>query len=119
MYKKISIIFFSICLIFLVFSMPVFAEPPGGSELKSITNWQQDNVYLVNAGNKVLGLVYTVASIASVGVLMVIGIRYMISSPEDKASIKSRAIPYVVGAIMVFAAVNIMRLVANMAEWIQ
>ena len=119
MYKKISIIFFSICVIFLIFSIPVFADPPGASEFADLNNWQVHNSHLVNAGNKVIGLVYYVCSIASIGVLMVVGIKYMLSSPDDRASIKSRAIPYVVGAIMVFSAVNIMRLVATMAEWIK
>ena len=91
------------------------ADPPGASELSNLNNWGTENSHLLNAGNKVIGIVYVVASIASVGILMVVGIKYMMSSPEDRASIKSRAIPYVVGAIMVFAAVNIIRMIYTFA----
>ena len=71
------------------------------------------NSQLRNAGNRIIGLVQVVGSIMAVGTLMLVGIKYVISSPDDRANIKSRAIPYVIGAIIIFAAVNIAGIIAT------
>ena len=61
--------------------------------------------------NDVIGLIAGVVQVAgtiiSVAVLMVIGIRYMISSAEEKAEYKERLFPYFVGAVILFAASNL------------
>ena len=46
---------------------------------------------------------------------MVIGIKYMMGSAEEKAEYKKTMIPYLVGAIILFAAVNIAGVVVNLA----
>lgn len=87
--------------------------------MSQINNWQSGNGKLVTAGNQIIGIVAVVGNIASVGILMYIGIRYMISSPDDRANLKTRALPYLIGAILTFAAVNVINLVANMATWLR
>lgn len=58
-------------------------------------------------GNNILGMIRLVGTIIAVGVLMVLGIKYMMGSAEEKASYKKTMIPYLVGAILIFAASNI------------
>ena len=58
-----------------------------------------------------LGTVQVVGSIISVIALIIIGIRYMISSVEEKANLKGVLIYYIIGAVLVFATSNILSIV--------
>lgn len=64
-----------------------------------------DNVETM--GNSILGIIQAIGTYISVGILMTIGIRYMMGSVEERASYKKSMIPYLIGAILLFAAVNI------------
>jgi len=55
-------------------------------------------------GNKVIGVIQVVGILLSVGVLMVLGIKYMMGSAEEKAEYKKTFVPYLIGAIILFAA---------------
>ena len=115
-YKVFSIIM----ILFLIFiiTTPVFADdPPGYSQMQQITD-VGGTTKLVSAGNKILGVVYAVGVVMSIGIISVIGIKYMMASPSDKADIKSRAMPFVIGAIIMFGAVNILKIVATIGDWI-
>ena len=68
---------------------------------------------IVVKGNRIIGAVRSVGSIVSVVSLIVLGIKYMIGSVEEKAEYKKTMIPYVVGAIMVFAISNILSVLYN------
>ena len=49
-------------------------------------------------------IVSTIGSSVSVIVLVVLGIKYMMGSAEEKAEYKRTLLPYVIGAGLVFAA---------------
>lgn len=66
-----------------------------------------ESANLVKAGNKVLGVVKIIGIFASVAILMVVGIRYMMGSAEEKAQYKKVMIPYIIGAVLLFAASTI------------
>lgn len=55
----------------------------------------------------ILGGVQGVGSIVSVLALVIIGIRYMLGSVEERAEYKKTMLPYLVGAILVFLSSNI------------
>ena len=54
-------------------------------------------------GNQIVGGLKVIGVIASVVVLVFLGIKYMIGSAEQKAEYKKTFIPYLVGAALVFA----------------
>ena len=58
-------------------------------------------------GNSILGIIRLVGTFISVGGLMIMGIRYMTGSVEERASYKKSMIPYIVGMGLLFGAVNI------------
>ncbi len=58
-------------------------------------------------------MVQAIGSIVSVLVLVILGIKYMMGSAEEKADYKKTLIPYLVGAVLVFAASNIAGLFYN------
>ena len=88
-----------------VFALPVDVEP----------NTDED-YGVTELGNTILGIIQVVGTIAAVGILMVLGIKYMMGSTEEKAEYKKTMLPYIIGAVLLFAAVNIAGVVASMAS---
>lgn len=66
-------------------------------------------------GNSVLGIIRVVGTIVAVGILMVLGIKYMMGSAEEKAAYKKTMMPYIVGAVLIFAASNLAQYVYDFA----
>ena len=64
-------------------------------------------------GGKIVGAIQGIGSVVAVGILVVLGIKYMMGSAEEKAEYKKTMIPYLVGAVLVFAASNIAGAVYN------
>ena len=60
------------------------------------------------ATERILGIIQAIGSIISVIALTIIGIRYMISSVEERADMKGVLVYYVIGAVLVFATSNIL-----------
>lgn len=71
---------------------------------KLVTNMGTDTETI---GNTVLGFIQVIGTFATIGVLMVLGIKYMVGSTEERASYKRSMLPYVVGCVLIFATVNI------------
>ena len=67
-------------------------------------------------GGKIIGIVQTAGTIFSVVVLVVLGIKYMMGSAEEKAEYKKTMVPYIIGAVIVLLAVNIVGWVAGAAD---
>lgn len=64
----------------------------------------------------ILGRIQVVGSVISVVALLIIGLRYMFSSLEEKANMKGVLIYYIVGCILVFATSNILGIVYEIFE---
>lgn len=71
---------------------------------------------LDNKTGKILNVVQIVGTSVSLVALLVLGMRYMLSSPNEKASIKEKLIPYVIGTIIFFAASNLVAIVIKFAQ---
>lgn len=67
-----------------------------------------DSQKLLSKANKVLGQIQVIGSIVSVITLAIMGIKYMVGSVEEKAEYKKTMLPYVIGAILVFATSNLL-----------
>lgn len=59
---------------------------------------------LMQLGGNVMGILRTTGIVISVLILIVIGIKYMMGSAEEKAEYKKVMIPYLVGAALIFGA---------------
>lgn len=66
-------------------------------------------------GKRIIGMVQAIGSIVSVLILVVLGIKYMMGSAEEKAEYKKTMIPYLIGAILIFAASNIASMIYSFA----
>ena len=65
---------------------------------------------------KIIGVLQWVGIIAGVGILAVFGIKYMMGSVEEKAEYKKSLVPLLVGAVLVFGAAAIARIIIGLAE---
>ena len=68
---------------------------------------------LTDIGNTIIGVIQLVGSIVSVIVLIVIGIQYVLGSVEEKAQYKEKMMPYIIGAILLFAITNILGVLSD------
>ena len=69
-----------------------------------LTGTQVSNSDLSGLGNSIITILTTVGSVLSVVVLIILGLKYMIGTVEEKAGYKKTMLPYVIGAALVFAA---------------
>lgn len=64
-------------------------------------------------GGKIAGVLQAVGIVTSVVIVIVLGIKYMLGSAEEKAEYKKVFIPYILGAGLIFAATTIANIVVN------
>ncbi len=62
-------------------------------------------------GNAILGIVQYIGLGVAVIATLVLGMRYMYSSPDEKAEIKKKLIPFIIGGFMVFGAIQLVKIV--------
>ena len=70
---------------------------------------------LDNKTGKILSIVQIAGTAISLVALIILGMKYMLSSPDDKATIKEKIVPYVIGVIIFFAASNLVTIVLKFA----
>lgn len=114
---KKKVINFAIILVFIVAMIPsiVFAGDINTSDFSGIYN-ANGTSKVTTAGGKILGVVQVIGISCGVIFLIILGIKYMTSSTNDKATIKERLIPYLIGAIIMFGGTGILTIVANFAR---
>lgn len=110
MQKSIKILIL-LCVVMLLFSTNIYAF-----SIIDFPGTAANNTDLDNAGNKIITVISTIGSIVSVVVLVVIGIKYMLGSVEEKAEYKRTLMPYAIGAGLVFAASTIAGIIYNMVK---
>ena len=110
MKKTVKIVFIMMMVISMltVVSNAAQQQATSGVNPSDFTgNIDYDTNSIGNLGNNIIQIVSTIGSIASVIVLVVLGIKYMMGSAEEKAEYKKTLLPYIIGAALVFAASSI------------
>lgn len=79
------------------------------------SEFTEDDEALTMAG-KMIGGFQAVGNIVSILALVLIGIKYMLGSIEEKAEYKQTMIYYIIGAILIFAISNISYIIYNFAK---
>lgn len=81
------------------------------------TNQGDSNV--TGVAENIVGTAITVIRIVGTGMAIImltyVAIKYMTAAPSEKADFKKSATAFVVGAIVLFAATNILAVIANFA----
>ena len=115
--KKTNKIIVALCIILTILAIGVmsFATELKPTDLTGSNIGDASNS-IKNLGNNIIGVVRTVGVVISVVILLVLGIKYMMGSAEEKADYKKSMIPYVVGAILIFASTTIVGIVYDLAN---
>ncbi len=115
MVKKIFCIFLLITI--LLIPMTTYAEgltdkaAEGANKFIQKSNGTEFNIKEFSDG--LYNLLLAIGVLAAVIVGSVLGIKFMVSSVEDKANIKNVLIVYVVGCVVIFGAFTIWKIVTN------
>lgn len=70
---------------------------------------------LKDKGNKIVGIIRTAGSIISVVVLIMLGIKYMLGTVEERAEYKKSMLPYFIGSAFVFGITTILGIIIEIA----
>lgn len=113
--KKTNKLIVVLCIILTILTLctSVFAEPLTPDKLMG---GEVEIGGLQDIGQKIVATVQTIGVVVAVVILLVLGIKYMMGSAEEKADYKKSMIPYIVGAILIFASTTIVNIVYNMAK---
>lgn len=105
-----------IVLIIIFFVGSVFNEVHAlGNLNKYKPTIKTDDLTVRNMANKIIGGFKAVGTIISVIALIIIGLKYMFSSVEERAANKESLIIYFIGAVLVFGISNITQVIYNWA----
>ena len=74
------------------------------------------NAKVVEVGSKIVPIVRTIGIVAAIVILMIVGIKYMMGSAEEKAEYKKTMPAYVIGAVLVFAASTVLTWIYDMTS---
>ena len=70
---------------------------------------------LTKVGNNIVTIIQVVGIVIGVIVLLIIGIKYMMGSASEKAEYKKTMIPYIVGAVLIFAGTSLVRVIYSLS----
>ena len=97
--KKI-IIFFTVSLIIISF----FLYKVNAFSFEDLSGTTYSGSDAKDLGNKIITTISTIGSIVSVTVLVIIGVKYMFGSIEERVEYKKSLLPYLIGSMVVFGA---------------
>lgn len=75
-----------------------------------------DSKKLEHMGKGILSVIQVIGTVLSVVILIIIGIKYMLGSVEEKADYKKTLVPYVVGAFILFTGTLISQLIYKIMQ---
>lgn len=116
---KILSIILLIAVTLMLCASVTFAAVDGAAVITDLTGGTVDssaNTSVTNMGKQIVAVVQTVGIVIAVVVILVLGIKYMLGSPEEKSEYKKTMVPYLVGAVLIFAATTIVNIIYNLAN---
>ena len=94
-----------LAIVLITFTTNVLAADSGALDPKNISaTYSTDNSGLTTKAGKIMGMI------------MVLGVKYMLGSVEEKAEYKKSFVPLIIGIVLVVAATAIASFIFTMAE---
>lgn len=100
--KKVKKIIYIVVILMIVMCFNNCYATSQLDQYKGQVSLGENGAAVQDVVSAILKVVQTVGAIISIVVLIVIGIKYMFGSVEEKAEYKKKLIPYLVGAIILF-----------------
>ena len=76
-------------------------------ETSNPANMENSNINTKNVINSIIGILQFVGSGISIIVITIMGLKYLLAAPSEKAEVKKMAIPIVIGCVLLFGAINL------------
>ena len=111
-----------ICIILIILLLIVLTIIPNYCYAKDTLGLGDLNEYegtspgsdkLVNKANILVSSIRVIGVILSVVILIIIGIKYMLGSVEEKANYKATMIPYIIGCVIAVSGTTIVSFIYN------
>lgn len=106
--KKVLVTIVMMLVVIFVISNVVFAD--------SITNAMAGyenmggNDAIGTIGGNILSVVQAIAISAAVIMIVVIGIKFMLAAPSEKAEVKKQLTPYIIGCVILFGTTTFLQI---------
>lgn len=117
--KLISIILIAAMLVMSLTTVVQAAGGTAGSFAEDLANGGINNpesaTGLMGLAKQIIGIINVIGVVVAVIILLVLGIKYMTGSVEEKAEYKKTFVPYLIGALLVFGAPTIVNVIVNLA----
>ena len=111
MKKSMKIVSILMMAVMMIMVATVFADVDPNTAISGINpNYSGNNDFVTKMGN-IIGFLQWAGAIAGVLIITIFGIKYMMGSLEEKAEYKKTMIPFIVGAVVLFAAPQIAKLI--------
>ena len=121
MKKSIKIFLTAILSVMLLFTcaQPVVFADDVSPITSSITKDKiSDTSGATTIASNIVSWIWIISIIVAVVVLMYTGLKFIVGSTQEKAEYKKTMIPYLVGAILIFGASAITKVVVGLAQGI-
>ena len=70
---------------------------------------------IATIGGNIVNMLTTAGIVIAVIVLLILGVKYMMGSASEKAEYKKTMIPYIVGAVLIFAGTSLVRVIYSLS----
>lgn len=119
--KKVFSVLCIAAILLVTLTNFVYADDPRDmskliSSMKDSGTMANTDSRIGNVINNVIGLLQMVGSGIALIVITLLGMKYILASPSEKADVKKAVMPIIIGCILLFGAVNLMAAVANFAS---
>jgi len=108
---KVLIGFFIVSVFVFNFNLAFAVDTSKYSGITTIDN--NDMGTFASFGGQVIYILQFLGYTVAVIMLAVMGIKYILSSPNERADIKSRLTPYLIGTLLLFAGSTILNIIYN------
>lgn len=112
-------IIFTFSIVFEIYS--VYAKDEGVDNVIEAMQGTSKGISASGTGvgniiNNVIGILQVVGSGISIIVITMLGIKYILASPGEKADVKKSIMPIGIGCVLLFGAVNLMAAVEEFSN---
>lgn len=121
--KKVKKIFLVILILMISLSGIVLATDEAVPAKEEITQVIEStnpdpasNVKVIGLANVIIGAIQLIGSIASILILIIVGIKYMMGSVDERAEYKEKIFAYIIGATMLFGITNILAVINSIMQ---
>ncbi len=111
--KGIMKIALVVLVIAMIFSSISYADNFDFSAINNQTAEDSIKTPINEAVGAVMGVIRIIATGVAIVMIAVVAMKYMMAAPGDRADMKKSSIQYVIGAIIVFGAANILKVLVD------